>query len=75
LPSKYEKELWKRIGHEEPSFTLAPWDVLAIPVLAYWIRLARAANVDVIKVKDAERILQDMLSYAEENPDKMKVPD
>lgn len=75
MAKKHQKEFFNKIPEGVPAFTLAGWDILSVDTISYWLRRARAAGVNASKIARCEADLQEMINFAVNNPDKMRVPD
>lgn len=60
---------------DEPVFVLRPTDELALPVIRYWIALARQHGSPKEKIDGAIRAASLMSDWQHAHPDRVKVPD
>ena len=62
-----------KVPDDEPIFVLRASDQFAPRVVEYWCGLAHAQGVNVAKVKEAERCVQTMVQWQNDNG--RKLPD
>ncbi|HEX3884785.1 MAG TPA: hypothetical protein VHW66_19180 [Stellaceae bacterium] len=64
-----------KVDPHEPVFVLRPTDELALPVIRYWIALARQHGTPKAKLDRAIRAAAAMSDWQHAYPDQVKVPD
>lgn len=75
MPRGCCNHFWERIPEDEPVFTLAARDKLAVGTIKKWIELAQRRGVSQFKIDVATAHLEDFQRFATEHPERMKLPD
>lgn len=78
MPAQCCIDRWNRLMNEDPSmpvFTLLAKDRLAVEVVEFWMRRARAAGVNADKLAKVQQHLDAMVAYRQYFPDRMQLPD
>jgi hypothetical protein len=60
---------------EQPVLTLLGQDALAIETVEHWLKLARERGVNANKIAKVEEHLYAMMEYAQQHPERVKIPD
>lgn len=69
------KCLQKATDKNMPFFAVIATDNFAVPLLRRWIRKARAANVNKVKIHEAVDVLKSIEKYRAMHPTECKLPD
>ena len=75
MPAECCRNFWKRIADDEPVFTIAARDLLAVPVIREWIRRAEQAGVPADKIDRALDHLEAIEEFQDRNRDRCHLPD
>jgi hypothetical protein len=75
MPEQCCKDFYAKIPDDEPVFTLAGRDMLAVETVAYWIERAKARGVNADKILRAQWHRAAMQLFTQDHPERMKLPD
>ena len=75
MPATCCKEFYAKIPDDEPVFTVVGRDLLAAQTVEFWIERARACGVNDGKILRAQWHLEEMVLFAQQHPERMKLPD
>ena len=73
MPARCCKEFFSNLPDDEPVFTLAAHDILAVETVWYWINRAKMSGVNADKLRRAEEHLHAMVQWRTTHP--TKIPD
>lgn len=73
MPAKCCKDFMEKLPKDEPVFTVRARDILAAPIVAFWLQKARELGVNSDKLQCVQRHLDAIVDYQTKHP--VKVPD
>jgi hypothetical protein len=75
MPAECCKKFYAKLPEDEPVFTLAGRDKLAIATVNFWIEEAIKAGVNQDKIDRAYKHLIALSDFQNAHPERVKLPD
>lgn len=75
MPAECCKEFFNKIPDDEPTFTIAGRDKIALHVIKAWIDAAKKCGVNKEKIASATRHYNAVAAFQTRYPERVKTPD